>query len=243
MKTNQIKTLILRTVATAAIPTMTALAQPGPIPPPPGGPPPPLANQQIETVQGTVSQYLMNPNGEVDGLLPSDGTQVHFPPHMSADLTQTVGPTNNISAQGVHENGVHFRAFTISNLASGQSVVESRPSQFNRPLPPELRGVELKPLQVEVKVVLFAPRGETDGAVLDNGTIIRMPPDVGMQFSALLQAGQSISATGYGTENQFGRCLQATAIGAGGQPLTQIYGATLAAPPPGPVAPPPPTAQ
>jgi hypothetical protein len=228
MKTNRIKDSILRMLAGAAIPTMTALAQPGP-PPPAGGPlpPPPEANQAVETVQGTVSQYLMNPNGEVDGLLFADGTQVHFPPHMSADLTQAVKTNDNVNAQGVHENTAHFRAFTISDTVTGQSVNESRPSQFQRPMPPELRGIDLKPLQTEgaVKVVLVAPRGETDGVVLDNGTIIRVPPDIGSQYSAWLQIGQSIAANGYGTENQFGRCFQATAIGLSGQPLTPIYGA------------------
>src|SRR6266481_1969312 len=203
MKTNRIKQRILRMLASAAVPTMTALAQPGP-PPPVGEPlPPPLANQPIETVQGTVSQYLMNPNGEVDGLLLSDGAQVHFPPHMSADLTQAVRTNDNVTAQGVHENAVHFRAFTISDTATGQSVNESRPSQFQRLVPPELRGVNLKPLQAEgrIKVVLVAPRGESDGVVLDNGTIIRLPPDVGVQFSTLLQVGQPIAANGYGSEN------------------------------------------
>jgi hypothetical protein len=243
MKSNRIKRTMLRLLASAAIPSMTALAQPVPPPPPaggpPAGPPPPLVNQAVETVQGTASQYLINPNGEVDGLLLTDGTQVHFPPHMSADLTQTVGPTNAISAQGVHENTLHFRAFTISNAATGQSVNESRPTQFQRPVPPELRGVDLKPLQAEgkVKVVLVAPRGETDGVVLDNGTIIRVPPDIGAQYSAWLQVGQSIAANGYGTENQFGRCLQATAIGQSGQPLTPIYGAVG---PAGAGGPPPP---
>jgi len=244
MKTNRIKQRILRMLASAVIPTMTAMAQPGPPPPPVGGPPPPpLANQAIETLQGTVSQYLMNPNGEVDGLLLSNGAQVHFPPHMSADLTQAVRTNDSVSAQGVHENTAFFHAFTISDTATGQSVNESRPSQFQRPVPPELRGVNLKPLQAEgkVKVVLVAPRGETDGVVLDIGAIIRIPPDAGMQFSTLLQVGQSVAASGYGTENQFGRCLQATAIGASGQPLTPIYGPTgAAAPPPGVGSPPPP---
>src|SRR6266566_4700858 len=122
MKTNRIKQRILRMLASAVIPTMTAMAQPGPLPPPVCGlPPPPLANQAIETVQGAVSQYLMNPNGEVDGLLLSDGAQVHFPPHMSADLTRAVRTNDNVSAQGVHENPAFFHAFAISDTATSES--------------------------------------------------------------------------------------------------------------------------
>jgi len=234
MKTNLIRRPIL--ILASVVITMTVMAQPAFSKPPKGRPGlgQPPAYQAVETVQGVVSQYLMNPNGEVDGLLLKDGTQVHFPPHMSADLTQTVGPAGRISAQGVHENAIHFRAFTIFNTKTGQSVNEVRPSQFGPPLPPELRGVELKPLQVEgkIKVVLVAPRGETDGAVLENGTIIRVPPYVGAQYSVWLQVGQPIVVHGYGTENRFGRSLQATAIGLSGQPLTPIYG------PVGPAAPP-----
>src|SRR5438876_8246422 len=157
MKTNRIRTRTLRMLASAFIPTLSATAQPGPLPPPVGGPlPPPAISQATETVQGTVSQYLMNPNGEVDGLLLADATQVHFPPYMSADLTQAVKTSDTVTAQGVRDNTVHFRAFTISDTATGQSVNESRPSQFQRPMPPDLRGVNLKPLQAEgrIKVLL-----------------------------------------------------------------------------------------
>ncbi len=247
MKTNRIRRRIVKILAGVVIATMTVMAQPALSQPPKGGPGPgqPWAYPAVETVQGVVSQYLMNPNGEVDGLLLTDGTQVHFPPHMSVDLTQTVGPKNTISAQGVHENAIHFRAFTIFNTATGQSVNEARPSQFGAPLPPQLRGVELKPLHAEgkIKVVLVAPRGETDGVVLDNGTIIHVPPYVGAQYTAWLQAGQFIVLNGYGTENQFGRSIEATAIGLSGQPLTPIYGVVGPAAPPQGVGGPQPPAQ
>src|SRR5207244_9589813 len=130
MKTKYLIPMTIAGVAATAI----SLAQPPPPPDPrgPGGaPPPPVAATQ--QVTGTVSQYLMNPNGEVDGLLLSDNTQVKFPPHMSADLTAAVSSSNPVSAQGVRENAVHFRAFTISNTTTGASVNEPRPSQFQRP--------------------------------------------------------------------------------------------------------------
>jgi hypothetical protein len=54
-----------------------------PVPPPP---PPPGGAAQVTSIRGTVSQYLMNPDGLVDGLLLSDNTIVRFPPHMSQQL-------------------------------------------------------------------------------------------------------------------------------------------------------------
>lgn len=191
---------------------------------------PPKPNPQaLETLNGTVKQYLMNPDGDVDGLLLFNGPQVNFPPHMSADLTSAVKPKDSVSAQGQYENAYVFRAFTIANIGTGKYVSESFPPRGRPPLPPEMRAANRKPLQADGKIVavLFAPRGEPSGAVLDDGSILRMPPHLGVQLSNLLQIGQAISARGYGTENEFGRCLEVREIGAKGQPLTPIYGALL----------------
>jgi hypothetical protein len=220
MKTKHLIPMILASVIGATI----SLAQP--VPPTPVTQPVPPTEQ----IAGTVSQYLLNSRGEVDGLLLADGTQVKFPPHMSTDLTRSVKPDERITAQGVREVSAVFIAFTITN-ANGQSVNEARPMQ---PLPPDLRGVNLKPMQADgkIRVVLHAPRGEIEGAVLDSGTIVRIAPHASEQFSALLQTGAMISAKGYGTENEFGRSFEATEIGAGGQTLTPIYGAALIQPRP-----------
>src|SRR5438093_13396385 len=121
MKTNRVRIRTLRMLVSAVIPTMTAVAQPRPL-----LPPPPAVSQATETVQGTVSQYLMNPQGEVDGLLLRDGAQVHFPSHMSADLTQAVKTNDNVSTQGVRENTVHLLELTICDKARGTSVIETR---------------------------------------------------------------------------------------------------------------------
>ncbi len=71
-----------------------ALAQQAPAsPPPPPLPaaqqpvppsPPPAGAAQVTTIRGTVSQYMMNPDGLVDGLLLNDNTIVRFPAHGSA---------------------------------------------------------------------------------------------------------------------------------------------------------------
>jgi hypothetical protein len=63
--------------------------QPNPPPPttPPPVPPPQLGGSaQLTSIRGTVSQYMLNPDGFVNGLLLSDNTIVRFPPHMSQQL-------------------------------------------------------------------------------------------------------------------------------------------------------------
>ena len=218
MKMNHLIPIMAASVVAAA----TSLAQ---LPPAPAAP-----VAATEQIAGTVSMYLLNPRGEVDGLLLADGTQVKFPPHMSADLTQLVKPNERVTAQGVREVPPVFTAFTITN-SSGQSLNEARPMQ--PPPPPDLQGMNLKPMQVDgkIRIVLYAPRSEIEGAVLDSGVIVRVAPHASGQFSTLFQAGAAISAKGYGTENEFGRCFEATEIGAGGQTLAPLYGAALIRPP------------
>lgn len=194
-------------------------------------PPRPVQGTSGDQVTGAVNRYVLNPRGEVDGLLLDNGTQIKFPPHMSADLTSAVKPSDRIMAQGQREVPPVFTAFTITNAATGASVNESRPTQQPQALPPDLRGVDLKSMQADgrIAVLLHAPRGEVEGAILDEGTIIRVPPHISAQFASLLQIGNTLSARGYGSENQFGRCFETTELGATGQALTAIYSA---APPP-----------
>jgi len=64
-----------------------------------------------------------------------------------------------------------------------------------------------------IKVLTHAARGEIDGAVLDNGTIVQFPPPVGTQYANFFQIGAPLAAVGYGTSNTYGRSLEATSIG------------------------------
>jgi hypothetical protein len=194
-------------------------APPPPVPPPvpgaqqPAPPPPPDHATQETSIRGTVSQYMLNPNGFVDGVLLSDNTIVRFAPHMSQELVQAVKPQDLVSVDGFIEYQGTIHATTITNPASQRSVVDTPPSPQN---PPPGPGQEVRqPISANgiIKVLTHAARGEIDGAVLDNGTIIHFPPPVGMQYANLFQVGAPLAAVGYGTINTYGRSLEATSIG------------------------------
>jgi len=65
--------------------------------------------------------------------------------------------------------------------------------------------------------------------ILTDGIVIKLTPPVAQQFPTLLQAGANVSAQGYGTRNQYGSALQATAFGTPGN-LTQLYDRALPGP-------------
>lgn len=221
-------------VAAAALSFAVVQAQPTP-PSPPAQVPAPSAvatgpssafGQSNPLIQGKVTQYLMNPYGEVDGLLLSDGTQVHFPPHMAKDLVGTVKPEDSVSVQGYRNfDGPVVKAYTITNTQTGLSITEREPGLLNRPImPPSVRDLSLveRHAQGIVRVLLYGSRGEVNGVVLEDRSIVRVPPHAAYQVASLLQVGQTISAVGYGTENEYGRVIEATMIGAPGTPIAPI---------------------
>jgi hypothetical protein len=117
------------------------------------------------------------------------------------------------------------KAFIIADLRTNQRVIEQQPNPLIPRLPPQLRGLALKPLTAEgqIRLLLSGRRGDINGVLLADGTVVRFPPNAAFQFGPLLQVGESFAATGYGSENQFGRSLEATAIGASTTTLQALY--------------------
>jgi hypothetical protein len=213
----------------ASVPPPVSNQQPAPPPLPAAQqpvPPPPLGNAaQMTSIRGTVSQYLMNPDGLVDGLLLSDSTIVRFPPHMSQQLVQAAKPQDSVRVDGFFEFQGMIHATTITNANNRESVVDTPPSPQNPPPAPNPYARQPMSVSGLIKVLTYAPRGEIDGAVLDNGAIVRVPPPVGMQYASLFRVGAPLAASGYGTTNAYGRSLEAMAIGLSASQMQTVAGA------------------
>jgi hypothetical protein len=101
----------------------------------PGGPQVPPASFQTTVVQGVVAQYLMNPDGFVDGLLLSNNTIIRFPPHLGQVLTQTVSPQDIVRVEGFFESSGTFHASSIIDLQSQRTVADYPPPPGHPPPP------------------------------------------------------------------------------------------------------------
>lgn len=80
-------------------------------------PTPPVATQAAgssSTVSGKVERWLVNPNGDTDGFLLSDGTQVSFPPHLSTTLLQLVKAGDAVEVTGLRSPNVPVLRATTS---------------------------------------------------------------------------------------------------------------------------------
>ncbi|WP_321574945.1 hypothetical protein [Paraburkholderia franconis] len=184
----------------------------------------PTLGQPFTVTQGTISRFVINPEGDVDGFIFSDGSLVHFPPHPGAQLVAVMQPGDSVQVAGFRDGGGDVRAQQIVNQRTGQQLIDQPPPPDAPRPPPALRGAGLVRLSVqgEVMRVTTAPRGEPDGVLLRNGTVIRLTPVVAQQFVSLLRPGANVAAIGYGTRNRYGQALQATAFGTPGN-LTRLY--------------------
>lgn len=183
-----------------------------PPPPPPDAPPPPAQDAvSMQTTTGQVKQYLLAPRGDVNGLLLADGTQVAVPPHLQDQLTASVQPGDAIRIQGNRESDTRIVAQEIDNTATGAQIVDRGPDPANpprRPRPDDDAALATLSAHGTVTTLLSGPRGEVNGAVLDDGSVIRFAPRAGLYYAEQLKPGTSISVSGFGTQNSFGRVIE-----------------------------------
>ncbi|MES0874278.1 hypothetical protein [Sinimarinibacterium thermocellulolyticum] len=217
MKRKTLQIVLLSITASGAIGTV--MAQPPHDRPPTHAVP---SAQAEPTFTGTVKQYLLNPHGEVDGLLLDDGSQVKFPPHLGEELAATARPGDTVSVQGWREGHGEIKAYAITG-GSGVTVVDRPPAWHERKPPKHWRQMTLSPMSAQgvVQHLLFGKHGEIKGVVLDDGTIVRFPrpKHTSHMLSGVLRVGEPLSAHGYGTENAYGRVLEAESVSAGGRDL------------------------
>jgi hypothetical protein len=183
--------------------------------------------QQLPAIKGTVSRYTLTPRGDVDGLILSDGTEVHFPPHLSTQLVYAVKPGDAVTVRGLKALSLPMiAAVSITNDASGQVVIDNSPGPGPGRKGPREAGQSMS-VQGRVQTVLHGPRGEVNGAMLDDDTILRLPSPEAERFTALLVPGEPIAAQGDGLVTRLGRVVAVRAIGTSTAQLSWVE-------PPGP---------
>jgi hypothetical protein len=238
MMTNLISRLMMTTPLLFGIAAAPALAQSA------GGIFDPA---QMPATHGVVAQYDLTPRGDVDGLILTDGTEVHVAPYLGPQLLQTVKPGDSVTIHGLRARAIPLvQAMSVTADKTGATIADTSlmgGPPPRRPRPPGGPSVEIHDT---VKMQLHGPRGELNGVLLTNGTIVHMPPPAATRLADLLVPGTAIAVTGAAINAGNGQAIAATAIGPEKGTLQPI----MMAPPPmgfGPNAdagapPPPPTA-
>lgn len=171
---------------------------------------------QLPATKGVVAQYSLTPRGDVDGLILADGTEVHFPPFASTQLVFAVKPGDAVTIHGMKAKALPMvMALSITNDASGVIVQASGRGPMHR------GGASLE-ASGTVKEVLHAPRGEANGVLLSDGTIVRLPPPEARKLADALAVGKTIFVRGDGYAGGLGRVVAAREIGPDATHLTPV---------------------
>jgi len=198
--------------------------------------------QQLPAQRGQVQQFTLTPRGDIDGVILSDGTEVKTPPHLSTEIAYSVKPGDTVVVHGLHAAALPLvQAVSITDEATGRTVVDSGPPGPGRgpgapPPPPPPGDPDAGPpgpipglgeVQGRVRMTLHAPQGEVNGALLEDGTILRMPPPQAFRFAALLRPGQLLVVEGTGFTNAIGKVFEIRQLGPSRDQLSRVE-----APPP-----------
>ena len=250
MKT-KLKAFLIATTAAGALAGGVVAQTPPPAPAPPVAAPltpaqPAFDLSQLPATRGTVRYFTLTPRGDVDGFILADGTQVHVPPHLSTQLVAAVRLGDAVTVRGLRAAAVPMiAAMSVTGDASGQTVVDTGPPGGpgrgpggradlgpGAPPPPPPGGPAAGPpseVSGKILAVLHGPRGEANGAMLEDGTVLRLPPPEAARLFATLAPGQTVVAQGPGIVNNLGRMVDVRSIGVSRDQLAQIQ-----APPRGP---------
>jgi hypothetical protein len=178
----------------------------------------------LPEISGTFERFLLNPHGDADGMILSDGTEVHFPPHMSAELCAAIrrGEKPEIRIRGVRpRNGSLIAAIAIETMDGKRIVDNGPPKKHAEKERPSKDGPKPKheKMQAEGRIrhVLHGPKGEARGALLEDGTIIRIPP----HEAERIVVGARLAVRGDGLTNSIGTVIEAHEIGASEENLAQ----------------------
>lgn len=171
---------------------------------------------QLPEVKGKVAQYLLTPRGELDGLILVDGTEVHIPPPFSAQVVAVAKPGDAVTIHGLKARALPMvAAASLTNDVTLATVSITPPREhMGWGSPMEATG--------KIKAALHEPRGGVNGALLEDGTIVRLPPPEAAKLAALLAPGTSVLVRGDGTASPLGRVIAVHDIGPDAEHLTHI---------------------
>lgn len=154
------------------------------------------ALQPVTTYQGKVVKMSTNNDYVYDGfyiLSGSDSILVKFPPHLGSQVTSAVKTGSPVSVNGVLHappfGGQEIRMVSIT--ANGQTISDMPQATATTP-----------PVETFVKgngkiTCLQTDReGRTNGFILDNKTVLHIPPQVAMQLRTMAANGTVIAYTG-----------------------------------------------
>lgn len=170
---------------------------------------------QLPETKGVVKQFLLSPRGDVDGVILQDGTEVNFPPHVGSQVVQAIKPGDAVSIRGLRARMTPLvAAAVIRNEATGVTITDRKPGPQADMAKTTITGT--------IAQLLHGKQGEVNGALLSDGTIMRLPPHEVRRLGDMLAAGKPLTIIGTINATPLGKVVDASSIGATPASMTEI---------------------
>jgi len=144
---------------------------------------------------GAINTVIHDADGQVDGLVLDGDRFVHVPPHMAQALgPQRLRVGTMVSVRGVKPRRADM-VVAVSICADGRCVEddEDGPDAHDPPPPPATMPADIVG---QVRLTLHAPRGEVCGALLHDGTVVRIWPRHNEALAEYFEPGRHIEVWG-----------------------------------------------
>ncbi len=165
---------------------------------------------------GIVDRFITTADGAVDGFILEDGMQIRFPGHMSTLITDSVAVGDDVTVKGEETSSNSMWAKQIITSKNAGEILITSEAKGKMLAPKRERREAFKDLNNmtvhgEIDTLLIEPSGEISGFLLTEGSVVRLPMDIRRPTQAY-DVGQYVEVTGYGSENKFGKSVEATTV-------------------------------
>lgn len=165
--------------------------------------------------EGTIERYLLDPRGEVEGLLLVDGAYMYVTSRAAEQLLRALKPGDHVRVYGRRgpDEGLVLPD-VIKNLTRRTTFIV--PIRLDLPMPEQESRLSVTELYASgtIRILLYhALKHMVQGLILSDETQVRLPPDTNEDLRGSLKVGDPVTVRGNGTINEFGRAIEALAIG------------------------------
>lgn len=165
--------------------------------------------------EGVIERYIVDPRGEVEGLLLAGGVHMYVTSRAADQLIKALKPGDRVAVYGRHTaHGGLVQPDVIKNLTKGTTFIV--PLRLDLPMQKQEQHLSVTELYATgtIRVLLYHPlKGIVQGMILSDDTQIRLPLDTSEDLRRSLHVGESVTIRGNGTKNRFGRAIEAVSIG------------------------------
>jgi hypothetical protein len=172
----------------------------------------------LPEIVGVADRFLLDPHGQADGIILTNGTEVHFPPHLSDEIHAALRPGDTVKVRGVRPRSADMIAAVAIETTDGRRIVDNGPPDHHekkKEVRKQAPKPERQPMYAEgfVQRALHGPKGEVRGALFRDGRIVRLPAHEARSMSELLSPGAHLAVRGEGLVTEFGTVIDVREIG------------------------------